>query len=106
MKLFSKIIFVTSVILLQTIIFLNANAQVEISWQKTFGGNGEDELHQIFKTSDGGYVSGGKSTSQISGEKSENITGYVDYWVVKLDSARNITWQTDLGCLGSSHLNA
>src|SRR5688572_23501507 len=100
MKKFSILIWVAMALLIQTCIFLNANAQVEITWQKTFGGNSTDDLKSFMKTTDGGYICGGNTTSTISGEKSENALGFPDYWVVKLDSAKNITWQTDLGCTG------
>jgi hypothetical protein len=49
-----------------------------------------DELHSISQTTDGGYICGGSSYSPISGEKTENSLGGIDYWIVKLDSAGNI----------------
>ena len=55
-----------------------------IQWQKTIGGSGWDELRSIQQTSDGGYVLGGTSESNIGGNKTQNSEGGWDYWVVKL----------------------
>jgi len=71
-----------------------------IQWQNTIGGNNEDELNSIDQTIDGGYICGGWSNSDISGDKSENSKGGPDYWIVKLDSSGSILWQKTIG--GSS----
>lgn len=69
---------------------------------KTIGGNGDDtEVWSLEKTSDGGYIFGGTSNSNISGEKTEDSRGGYDYWVVKLDNEFNIQWDKTLG--GSSY---
>lgn len=69
-----------------------------IEWQKTIGGNSVDNLATIRLTPDGGYILGGISYSDSSGYKNENKWGgEYDYWVVKLDSSRNIQWQRDFG---------
>jgi hypothetical protein len=68
-----------------------------IQWQNTIGGTGNDDLRSIQKTADGGYVFGGPSASNISGNKTENCIGSVDYWIVKTDSTGNIEWQNTLG---------
>lgn len=67
------------------------------SWDRTFGGNERDELYSLQQTSDGGYILGGRSSSGISGEKSEATRGVSDYWVIKLDAAGNIEWDRTLG---------
>ncbi|MBK8415884.1 MAG: hypothetical protein IPL22_16125 [Bacteroidetes bacterium] len=43
-----------------------------IQWQNTIGGSDKDELLSIVQTSDGGYILGGFSDSNISGDKTEN----------------------------------
>ena len=68
-----------------------------IDWQKTIGGANPDYLESVVKTSDGGYILGGTSSSNISGEKSENSKGGTDFWVVKTDSQGNINWQKTIG---------
>ena len=73
----------------------------EIEWQNTIGGTGNDILHVMIATTDGGYIAGGASASLISGDKTENVIGgnpvYNDYWVVKLDASGNIMWQNTIG---------
>ncbi|MFH6988500.1 T9SS type A sorting domain-containing protein [Flavobacterium collinsii] len=85
-------------------------------WQRTIGGNGQDELLCAFQTKDGGYILGGSSSSNppsISNikpdeksiattkadlyNKSERSRGNMDYWVVKLDKKGNIEWQKTYG---------
>ena len=68
-----------------------------ILWQKTLGGITRDRLMIAKETSDGGYIVGGYSDSNASGDKTENSRGTEDYWVIKLDSQRNIQWQKTLG---------
>lgn len=87
------------------IIKLNAKGNEE--WQITLGGKGQDELHSVSQTSDGGYILGGSSSSGRSSiddegkgnqySKSEASFGSLDYWVIKLDSKRKIEWQRTLG---------
>jgi len=72
-----------------------------IQWQNTIGGNDVDWLQSIQQTIDGGYILGGWSVSDISGDKTENnhdsTLTHPDYWVVKLDAMGNIQWQNTIG---------
>jgi gliding motility-associated-like protein len=68
-----------------------------IIWDKTFGGTGVDRLTSIIETPDGGYLIGGSSDSNISGEKTENSRGTLDMWIIKTDSSGNIMWQKTFG---------
>ena len=52
------------------------------------------------QTSDGGYILGGYSTSDISGDKSEADRGDTDYWVVKVNSLGVKQWDKTLGGSG------
>lgn len=69
----------------------------DIEWQKTYGGSNIDYLESIVKSNNGGYILAGVSTSDISGEKTENSRGYGDYWILKIDSLGNIVWQRTIG---------
>jgi len=69
----------------------------DLLWEKTFGGIEEDNLEYMQQTSDGGYILGGYSESGISGTKTEESMGFIDYWIVKLDNAGNIEWQNVIG---------
>ncbi|MBK7971099.1 MAG: hypothetical protein IPK08_20455 [Bacteroidetes bacterium] len=56
---------------------------------KYSGGSGWDEVYSIEQTSDAGYILGGFSTSNISGDKTENGNGLADYWIVKITDKYN-----------------
>lgn len=73
------------------------NATGDIQWQNTIGGNKEERLMVLRQTTDGGYILGGNSNSNISGDKTEDSKGFNDYWVVKLDAAGDIQWQNTIG---------
>jgi hypothetical protein len=58
------------------------SASGEVEWQRTFGGTNQDELHDIQKTSEGGFIVAGCTTSFGIGEE--------DALVITLDSSGNI----------------
>ena len=60
-----------------------------VSWQKTYGGPNSEEARSIQQTSDGGYIVAGDTSSYGAGEE--------DYWVLKLNSTGNVTWQKTYG---------
>jgi Secretion system C-terminal sorting domain len=68
-----------------------------IEWQRTIGGNSQDAIFSAIQTTDGGYLLGGYSSSNISGEKSDNSQGLEDYWIVKIDGLGNILWDKTYG---------
>ncbi|MBK7968028.1 MAG: hypothetical protein IPK08_03365 [Bacteroidetes bacterium] len=65
-----------------------------ILWQNTIGGEYEEALTSIKQTTDGGYILGGFSQSNASGDKTENnydtLCATFDYWIVKTDSLGNL----------------
>ncbi len=72
-----------------------------IQWQKLLGGTGNDEGYSVQQTTDGGYILLGSSGSSKSGDVAgTNHGGSSDVWVVKLNSAGTIQWQTLLGGSG------
>ena len=64
-------------------------------WQKTYGGNNDDNLSGLDITADKGYVLTG-GTYSVNGDISLN-KGQDDVWVVKVDSFGNIQWQKTYG---------
>jgi hypothetical protein len=86
--------------------FLKLNAQGVIQWQKTLGGSGDDYVTTIRQTSDGGYIIGGTSNSNISGDKIENSKGSFDYWILKVDTSGGIEWQNTIGGINNDYLNS
>ena len=95
---------------------IKLDAKGEEQWQKTIGGNGQDELLCAFQTRDGGYMLGGSSSSSpaiIENDnpnekkaldvmpdpyaKLEKSRGNMDYWIVKLDKEGTVLWQKTYG---------
>ncbi|MEZ4779954.1 MAG: T9SS type A sorting domain-containing protein [Flavobacteriaceae bacterium] len=76
----------------------------EIEWQNNIGGSGRDYFFSISQTFDGGYILGGSSESNISGDKTENSNGHYDYWIVKTNANGEIEWQNTIGGDGSDIL--
>jgi len=72
----------------------------KIEWDKTIGGKSTDILTALQQTNDDGYILGGFSISNVSGEKTQKSKGSYDYWIVKLDSSGNIQFDKTIG--GSS----
>jgi hypothetical protein len=80
---------------------LKINGSGIIQWQKLLGGSAADNILNIKKTADGGYIATGYSSSSNTGTLT-GITsnGGQDVWVIKLDVNGNTQWQKLLG--GSS----
>lgn len=71
------------------------DAQGDLVWQKALGGHQIDEAYSIRHTTDGGYIMAASSESE-DGDVTDSH-GDDDYWIVKLDSAGNISWQKTYG---------
>lgn len=65
-------------------------------WQRALGGSSYDQAYGITATTDGGMVVAGFSMGPTDGDVTANH-GESDYWVVKLDKAGQLRWQTSLG---------
>lgn len=64
-----------------------------IEWQKTYGGNGDNQLYIIHQTEDGGYIAGGNSNSTTTlTALGGNVRSGTDYWVLKMDEKGSIVW--------------
>jgi hypothetical protein len=103
-----KIIF----IICSSFIYFNCVAQNPLvkQWDKRFGGNQQDWLESFVQTSDGGYLLGGYSASDSSGDKSQNSwlpgSGHYDFWVVKIDSIGNKQWDKRYGGIDTEELRS
>ena len=61
----------------------------EIIWEKTYGGEYNDEANSIQQTRDGGYIVAGSTESKGVGKE--------DFWVLKLDKNGEIIWDKTYG---------
>jgi hypothetical protein len=72
------------------IIKLNKDGKIE--WEKSFGGKGDDHLRTLALTSTG-YLIGGESRSERSGNKTVEIEEGTDLWLISLDERGEEIWQ-------------
>ncbi|QRY55963.1 T9SS type A sorting domain-containing protein [Sphingobacterium siyangense] len=72
------------------IIKLSKDGKVE--WEKNFGGKGDDHIRTLAFTSTG-YLIGGESRSERSGNKSVGIEEGTDLWLISLNERGEEIWQ-------------
>jgi len=75
-----------------------------LQWENNFGGDGLDRPWEVQQTNDGGYIIGGYSPSNVSGDKSSPSRGLDDYWIVKVDDTGGIQWDSTYGGDNLDHL--
>jgi PKD repeat protein len=61
-------------------------------WDKRYGGDSWEVMTSISQTTDGGYILGGWSISDSTGDVSHHTHGSYDHWIVKIDSLGNKQW--------------
>ena len=66
-----------------------------LEWSKTFGGTSSDIANDIQQTTNGEYLIVG-GTQSNNGDITNNY-GYVDLWVIKLQTNGNLLWQKTYG---------
>jgi hypothetical protein len=72
------------------IIKLNKNGKVE--WEKNYGGKSDDHLRTLALTSTG-FLVGGESRSERSGNKTVGIEEGTDLWLISLNEKGEEIWQ-------------
>jgi hypothetical protein len=81
------------VLFLSLATYSNIRGQVDTLWTKTFGGSGIDESYSVQKTTDGGYIIIGYTTSSGVGNE--------DVWIIKTNASGDTLWTKTFG--GSDH---
>jgi hypothetical protein len=81
------------------------NSQGKVKWDKTIGGNDFDGAFGIIQADDSSFFISGSSSSNISGEKTEDSRGGSDFWIVKTDVKGNKLWDKTIGGSGDDHLS-
>ncbi|WP_426479059.1 T9SS type A sorting domain-containing protein [Chryseobacterium sp. CBSDS_008] len=72
------------------IVKLDKNGKVE--WEKNFGGKGDDHIRTLALTSNG-FIIGGESRSERSGNKTVGIEEGTDLWLISLNEKGDEQWQ-------------
>ncbi|QTY25983.1 hypothetical protein [Flavobacterium sp. CS20] len=78
---------------------LKLDKDLNLIWQKTFGGSSDDRGQKIITTADGGFLITGFSRS-TDGDVSENF-GFHDFWTLKLSASGDIIWDKSFGFSGN-----
>ena len=78
---------------------LKFNSEANLEWNKTYGGSGDDRGYDIIQTSDNGFAILGYTDSS-DGDITLN-NGFRDFWLAKLDTSGNLTWQKSFGFSGA-----
>ncbi|WP_326983924.1 T9SS type A sorting domain-containing protein [Chryseobacterium sp. MYb264] len=68
------------------------DAKNQIEWEKNFGGKGDDHLRTLSLTSSG-YLVGGESRSERSGNKTVGLEEGTDIWLISLNGRGEQIWQ-------------
>ncbi|GEN68110.1 hypothetical protein CRH01_26780 [Chryseobacterium rhizosphaerae] len=64
----------------------------KIEWERNFGGKGDDHIRTLALTSTG-FIIGGESRSERSGNKTVGIEEGTDLWLISLNENGNEQWQ-------------
>jgi len=80
-------------------------------WDQSYGGSGDDQLHDIRVTESGGLFVGGYSYSRAEGNKSSpNFTPSDppsgDYWLLRLDAVGGKVWEQVFGGTGLDRMES
>ena len=83
----------------------HARAQVPPEeWQQVYGGSDDEYLSNVVTTADSGFIFGGYSFSNTSGDKTQNAKGSNDIWLVKTDKHGDVQWDRTIGGSRSDNL--
>ncbi|UCA61682.1 T9SS type A sorting domain-containing protein [Chryseobacterium rhizoplanae] len=64
----------------------------KVEWEKNFGGKGDDHVRTLALTANG-YIIGGESRSERSGNKTVGIQEGTDLWLIALNERGDEQWQ-------------
>lgn len=68
---------------------IRLDADGDVVWEKTYGGDGRDEARFIDSLSDGGFAVAGLTTSRGAADE--------DAWVLRLHSSGEVVWEATVG---------
>ncbi|MFV0181957.1 T9SS type A sorting domain-containing protein [Empedobacter falsenii] len=77
------------------IIKIDANGNIQ--WEKSFGGNGDDIPVDVITTKDKGFLIASISNSPSSELKKSTHYGGNDYYIIKLDQNGKLLWENSFG---------
>ena len=75
-------------------------------WEASYGGARNEFFGAVEETSDGGFILGGSSDSDVTGTKTSANDRLTDYWLVRLDANGLKLWDRSFGGSGDDYLYA
>ena len=69
------------------------NAKGNTQWQKSYGGEGDDQPQALIATGDGNFIVAGNSNSGTTGNKNASNKKGADFWMLKVGPKGEILWQ-------------
>ncbi|MBK7965244.1 MAG: hypothetical protein IPK10_08065 [Bacteroidetes bacterium] len=84
---------------------LRLNATGSILWKNTYGGSDWDLAKSIEQTPEGGFLVGGYTSSDNSGDVGSNHGG-TDFWLIKIDANGTLLWSQLTGGSGDEEAAA
>lgn len=85
---------------------LTISAQQDIMWEKTIGGENAEYLYNAISTPDYGFLILGSSDSDVSGNKTKQNQGGLDYFLLKMNEDGKQEWQNSFGGDGDDLLKS
>lgn len=86
------------------VVKLNSNG-VKI-WDKTIGSASFDNTFSAIIDLNGNIIIAARSSGYISGDKTENSKGGIDYWVVKIDTNGQKLWDKTIGSNSDDYISS
>ncbi|QNF33061.1 T9SS type A sorting domain-containing protein [Adhaeribacter swui] len=84
---------------------IKENNPLTTTWDLRYGAPGNENLTTLIETPDGGFLAGGYTNSDVSGDKAQLSQGKNDYWVVKSDKYNRKIWEYRYGGTQDDYLN-
>lgn len=72
---------------------LKLDAEGRIEWQRTYGGDQDDQLKVVHQTPEGDYLLGGNSNSGTTNTKTKTNKSGTDIWLLKIAPNGTPLWQ-------------
>ncbi|WP_273274833.1 fibronectin type III domain-containing protein [Maribacter polysiphoniae] len=78
----------------------------EITWEVNLGSSSVDEARSIQQTADQGYIIAGSAGTTDFDVSGPTNGGFLDYWIVKLNSSGALSWEMSFGSPENDYANA
>lgn len=85
---------------------VKVNASFTKEGDRRYGGNADDGLSSLLKTTDGGYLMGGTTYSGRNGSITQDSRGNGDFWVKKIGADFSDKWDYRFGGSGLDNLSS